>query len=262
MQRDRAPTVRVHIASINTASATELCIRSAHRFAGYPFELTVGDTGSTDGSLETLRALERHGWLTLEVSATWRFHSEWLDRWLVACQADYAVFVDSDVEFRRPGWLRDLVTTARRARADMVCAEFLTEQRNFVEPSERRLTVRLMPRPSPWLLLVDAARMAGLQSSFAHHEAPAPKGPESALAFDVGGRLLHDARANGLNCLAMPASYQGAYHHYGGLSWPAMAEAYGWDVDPYPDREAKLREVERRLRQDYSAEGFHKRAAG
>ena len=46
--------VRVHVASANTRSLTELCIRSMERFAGYPFELYVGDVGSHDGSIEML----------------------------------------------------------------------------------------------------------------------------------------------------------------------------------------------------------------
>jgi hypothetical protein len=46
-----AVEVRVHVATINTAAVTELCIRTMRHTAGYPFDLVVGDGGSTDGSL-------------------------------------------------------------------------------------------------------------------------------------------------------------------------------------------------------------------
>ena len=49
---------------------------------GGPFELVVGDAGSTDGSLAMLRDFEARGWLRLEVAAGGRKHAEWLDLWL------------------------------------------------------------------------------------------------------------------------------------------------------------------------------------
>ncbi|HEV3228692.1 MAG TPA: hypothetical protein VGY97_04400, partial [Solirubrobacteraceae bacterium] len=153
-----------------------------------------------------------------------------------------------DVEFRQDGWLRDLVDTAREDRADLVCAELVPERRNYVEPSPRRLTVRLMARPSHWLLLVDPGRVARLNSTFAYHDEPAPPGPESALAFDVGARLFRDALETGLRWATMPAGYAAKYHHYEGLSWPATAQALGFETDPYAEAEAKWDEIDRRLR--------------
>jgi GT2 family glycosyltransferase len=61
--------ITVHVASWNTASATELCLRTMRRHAGHPFALVVGDGGSTDGSLAMLRDFAQRGWLELEVRA-------------------------------------------------------------------------------------------------------------------------------------------------------------------------------------------------
>src|SRR5947209_19078503 len=108
--------VRVYVASIDTAAATELCVRTMRQFAGHPFDLTVGDGGSTDGSLELLRELEARGWPELEVSSGPRLHAQWLDDWLVRCDAPLAVFGDSDVQVRESGWPGDVAHTALRDR--------------------------------------------------------------------------------------------------------------------------------------------------
>jgi glycosyltransferase involved in cell wall biosynthesis len=79
------PDVRVHVPTINTAAVTELCIRTMRRRAGAPFELVVGDGGSTDGSLDVLRRFERDGWLTLEIAPGGRTHAAWLDKWFAEC---------------------------------------------------------------------------------------------------------------------------------------------------------------------------------
>ena len=81
--------VRVYVATINTRAVTELCIRTMRRRAGYPFELVVGDGGSTDGSLEMLRDFEARDWLMLEIAPGGRSHTDWLDKWLAECPAQY-----------------------------------------------------------------------------------------------------------------------------------------------------------------------------
>jgi hypothetical protein len=99
--------VRVHVASLNTRDATDLCIRSLREFAGDPFELVVG------------------------------------------CPRRLAVFVNSDVEFRRRGWLRDLIRAEEHTGAAFVGGELVPEIRNMPEPVEARLfraTVRQLDR--------------------------------------------------------------------------------------------------------------------
>lgn len=226
------PAVSVYVASANTAPATELCLRTLRATAGCPHSLTVGDCGSTDGSLAMLRRFEGDGWLSLEVAPSGRHHAVWLDHWLQSCTSDYAVFVDSDIEFRRQGWLAEMVSTATRENAAIVAAEMLEERRDYrvpvaTTPEGERVfadwfrgldTVRLAARPAPWLLLVDVPQVAALATGFGFHSEPAEI-HESLIAFDVGGALHRMAQVRGLRVLSMPATFGDAYHHYGGLSW-------------------------------------------
>jgi hypothetical protein len=214
------PPVTVHVASLNTAASTELCIRSMRTYAGHPFDLVIGDCGSTDGSLEMLQQFEEQGWLRLEVAPEGRGHSEWLDLWLHRDGADrcLAVFVDSDVEFLSHGWLSELVTVALTSNAALVCAEMVPEMRRAVDPVGHRL-YRGAPRPSSWLLLVDRAQVAGLPVSFAFHAEETASVPEGLALYDVGGRLHQDLCARDLRCISMPRPFRRRYRHYGGLSW-------------------------------------------
>ncbi len=224
-------SVRVYVASLNTAPATELCIRSMVQFAEYPLAVTVGDCGSTDRSLRMLGQLEEQGWLKLEV-VKGRQHAVWLDDWLARCSEDYAVFVDSDVEFRKRGWLRQLVEVAVEQDAAIVGAEFLDERPeypvpkflttvkgaevpNFVLP-EGVTNVRLAARPAPWLLLVDVPKVRACGASFAVQTEVCTG---NIVGFDVGGKVFREAQRAHLNCVMMPSLYRASYHHYGGLSW-------------------------------------------
>lgn len=213
-------SVAVFVASFNTREATELCIRSMRRYADYPFELTVGDSGSADGSLELLEEFEERGWLRLERSPGPRRHAQWLDGWLGSCRADLAVFVDSDVEFLRPGWLRTLVEHAERRGAALVCAEFLAESRDFIEPVGGQ-RVRLAGRPAPWLLLLEPGRLRPLGVGFDFHADREADVPEGTIAYDVGARLFAELPARGLPWAVMPRRYRRFYRHYRGLSWRA-----------------------------------------
>lgn len=234
-------TVRVHIASYNTAGSTELTIRSARRLAGYPFDLVVGDSGSTDGSAEILAGLERSGLIRLQRSDGRRQHWEWLDGWLAECEADYAVFLDSDVELLRRGWLRELVAAALREGAVLVGAEALPEGADFVEPVGGK-RVRLASRPSPWVLLADPARLRPVGASFAFASEETTTVPEGLIAYDVGAALARAAEAAGLRCVTMPTAYRRSYRHYGGLSWLEAPGSRG------RKKARDLRAIERRVR--------------
>ena len=154
--RSAQPTVRCHVASYNTRELTELCLRSMRQYAGIPFRVTVGDSASSDGSVEMLEEFERREWIDIQRAR--RSHSEWLDFWLATCTEDLAVFIDSDVEFLRFGWLADLVAANQEHRAALVCGEMLPEQSDFIEPVSAR-SVRLAARPAPWLLLAEIAQL-------------------------------------------------------------------------------------------------------
>jgi hypothetical protein len=212
--------VAVYVGSFNTVHSTELCIRSLHRFADYPFSLTVGDSGSVDGSAEMLLTLRRAGWLQLELSAKGRTHAEWLDEWLSRGETRWAVLVDSDIEFRKGGWLSPLVGAARAVDAVLVCTEILGEVERAVEPVGRRV-VRLAARPAPWLLLVDIPRIRELGVGFSFHAVETAAVPEGLVAYDVGGLLFRELQASKLPWIEMPRRYRLRFSHYGGMSWMA-----------------------------------------
>lgn len=215
----RPVEVTAHVASLDTAAATELTIRTMRHRAGLPFDLVVGDSGSTDGSVAMLERFARAGWLRLEQAPEGRKHWEWLDRWLAACTTRFACFVDSDVEMRRDAWLADLVATAERTGAALVCGRMLQRREEFTHPitgAQRPLA----PRPSAWLFLVDVDQVRGrVDASFRYREEPDPEHPDSLLAYDTGAWFHRQLLAAGLTAAEMPAEWQGTYRHFGGLSW-------------------------------------------
>jgi glycosyltransferase involved in cell wall biosynthesis len=214
-----AGDVTVYFASINTAAVSELCIRTMHRFAGYPFQLVVGDGGSTDGSLEMFRRFERAGKLRLEIAPEGRKHTDWLDRWFEQCSTQYAVFVDSDVEFRRPGWLRAMVDAAGREDAALVATRI---QARHGQPYRHPITGAeriLAPRPEPWLMLLDVTKTrARVHAGFAYRdEEPSGGGPK--IAFDTGAAFFRALVDAGLTYVEMPSQFAKSYRHFGGMSW-------------------------------------------
>lgn len=218
---DGLPTVWVHIASWNSRASTELTIRTAQRFAQHPFELIVGDGGSTDGSVEMLRDFAGQGVLRLERVTGGRSHGDWIDRWITRCTAQYAVYVDSDIEFLRPGWLAELVAAARHTRADLVYAEAMAGDRAFTDLRTGEL-VELAPRPAPWLFLMDVRRAWGVNAGF-DEISFTPGGGGRRRVHDVGGWFFIEARRHGLTHHMMARSYRRHYRHFGGASWMADA---------------------------------------
>jgi hypothetical protein len=211
--------VTVHVASLDTCAATELSIRSMRRFAGHRFDLVVGDSGSRDGSVAMLERHAAAGWLRLEQAPEGRKHWDWLDRWLAACPTRYACFADSDIEYRRDGWLADMVGVAAREHAALVCCRLLPRREEFVHPVTGA-TRPLAPRPAAWLFLVDVEQVRGrVDASFRYREEPDPQRPGSLLAYDTGAWYFHQLEAAGLGWAEMPASWQSSYRHFGGLSW-------------------------------------------
>ena len=219
MDAPHPATVAVHVASYNTASATELCIRSMRHYAGRDFRLVVGDAGSTDGSLTMLRRFEARGWLDLEVVPGGRKHAEWLDHWLAGTDARYVVFSDSDVEYLERDWLADLVDTAVTRDAALVCARMQTPPDTFEHPvtgAKRRLA----PRPTPWLLLLDTAQVRGrVDASFRYVDEADPDAYGGKVAYDVGAAYFAALEAAGLTWAEMPPAWQSKFRHFGGLTW-------------------------------------------
>ena len=213
------PTVTVHVATLNTAHVTELCIRSMRQYAGRPFDLIVGDAGSTDGSVPLLRAWEAMGWLSLQEAVGGRTHADWIDGWLAACTSRFAVFSDSDVEYREPGWLTDIVATALDTGAALVCGRMLNHSGVYVHPVTGA-TRRLANRPSPWLLLLDLDQVRGaVHATFQSRDVKEPGESGVGTSFDVGATYFNALVGAGLTWEEMPSDWRTKFRHYGGLTW-------------------------------------------
>ena len=213
------PSVTVHVATLNTAHVTELCIRSMRQYAGRPFDLVVGDAGSSDGSVPLLRAWEALGWLSLQEAAGGRTHADWIDGWLASCTSRFAVFSDSDVEYREPGWLTDIVATALDSGAALVCGRMLNPSGVYVHPVTGA-TRRLANRPSPWLLLLDLDQVRGaVDATFQSRDVKEPGSNGVGTSFDVGATYFDALVRAGLTWEEMPPEWRTKFRHYGGLTW-------------------------------------------
>lgn len=211
--------VAVYVASYNTRAYTELCVRSLHRFADRPFRLVVGDSDSRDGSSEMLSALERDGWLSLQSSPSPRRHAVWLDEWLANADSEYLLFCDSDIEFRRRGFLAAMLKAARPAGVAIVSPGLLASG----PYSDERLVTQLMPRPIPWLMLVHAPSLRSLATSYEEFTEPSSDYPQGKRTFDVGGLLYHRALAAGMTQVSLGRRFALKFRHYGGASWQTVA---------------------------------------
>lgn len=218
MYRPGEAEVRLHVASANTRHATELCIRSIHRYAGYPFELVIGESNSEDGSQELLAKLHQKTKLDLQVATRWMQHYEWLDKWVAECELPYAVFVDSDVEFFQPGWLARLMGVARSGAALVLTSE-PADRPGYVDPDTGR-KCRIAARLDPSLMVIDVQQVRRLGVSFEPKTfVPSDEVPEGAISWDTGAFVFQRLKDEGLRYEVMPPDFHAAYLHYGGLSW-------------------------------------------
>jgi hypothetical protein len=211
-------SVRAHLASYNTAEATELCVRTMIGRAGYPVRVTVGDCGSRDGSLEMLQRLADRDVIDLEVAPDGRAHPEWIDRWVQACDARYALISDSDVEYRRSGWLREMVDAATGSDAALVATRIQAVGGVAYTHPATGARRTLAARPEPWLMLIDVEQVRGrIGTSFAYRDEVQPDGTK--VAYDTAAAWFRDLDAAGLRWVEMPSDFRRAYRHFGSLSW-------------------------------------------
>lgn len=216
--RELTEGVTVFMAHYNTRAMSELAIRSLRLTCRPDVKLVVGDSGSTDGTRQLLSKLEDERLIQrIDLADRPKKHWEWLDDWRQQCATRYAVFVDSDVRFRRPGWLDAMVSVSRLRDAAIIAGEQVPEQPDAMHAGH--LPFHFAWRPSPWLMLLDLTLLddivVGLQDwSFETEEV----GPGLA-AFDVGGAIAHAAVVSERRVLCMPEDFRQHFVHYGGMSW-------------------------------------------
>ena len=191
---DREPVVTIFVATINTAHATELCIRSLDRYTSLAHRTTVGDCGSTDRTLPMLmRQLRANRVQDVELAPCGRDHGSWIDHWIETCQTDYAAIVDSDVEILDGAWLETLIETATRTRATCVAAELLPERENYVDAYGYNR--RLSRRPSPWMMLLNVPEARNMPS-FEIHLARRSKCSRGSAELRYRGEISRGRRSS------------------------------------------------------------------
>ena len=212
------PITDVCFASYNTRRMSELCVRSMRKFAGYPFRLSVGDCGSTDGSLAMFQGYATAGQLHLEVAPLGRRHGEWLDHWFRTSEADLLVFCDSDVEYLAPNWLADMVQRAEDTGAALIATRIQAlDGVPYVHPGTGAIAT-LAARPEPWLMMLDLRQLRGkVTTSFLYTEEIDADGTK--VAFDTAAAFFRDTVAAGLSYGEMPTGFSRSFRHYSGLTW-------------------------------------------
>jgi hypothetical protein len=220
------PSVTIYVASINTASATELCVRSIFRHTSRgAYNLCIGDCGSTDNSLPRIMELvHEHLVDDVMLAPRGRSHGAWLDLWTTTCTTRYAAMVDSDVEILKSDWLDVLLKTAHDFDAAIVCAEIIEEVPRYVDYTG--VARRLARRPSAWMMLVDVAKCRD-RASWQFSIEDDSTIPEQQWAFDTGAQLMRALALAGERVVVAP-TIQPYFRHYGGLSWVKMTPPRGW----------------------------------
>ena len=210
-------SVTIALASINTLAATKLTISALTRYTSpQACKITVGDCGSTDGSLTYLARSLKTGLISnLEVAASGRRHAAWIDHWITTCDTEYLVVIDSDCEIRAEGWLDDMMR--RKGGAALVACEHIPEQPDYVDA---RTGVRrhLLARPGVHLMLMDvkAARLAAV--SFEERFA-VDAGLGLEVGWDVGGAFMAALNEGDEGCVFMDDGFRKKYRHWTGTSW-------------------------------------------
>ena len=142
------PSVTILCATFNARDAVRLTFASLQRHTPEPRVLLVADNGSTDGTLDDLRALP---WV--EIFELDSDHGGALDYLVTRVQTDYFLTLDSDVEFFQSGWLTALLEIARREYLDALGA---------FEPA----IGNYQPRLAPHLCLFRTDPFRRLETSF------------------------------------------------------------------------------------------------
>lgn len=207
----------VYVPSAGRQWLTELAVLSAVRHSSVPLQFLVG--GSQGSERERLGRLERAADVRIEIGRG-RSHGEWLDHWIRSSTARHAVFLDSDVFFRRTCWVSPILAQLD-AGATLVSCRIWERTTRVIEPVRGAITTS-MPRPAPWLMAVDVPRLRATGASFAYTNAFI--GGE-LVAWDVGGKVLEALRSEDLVARELPPSYGRHYRHVGGMSSRAAPKA-------------------------------------
>lgn len=198
------------IATINTATVTELCLRSIDvHDSGHPYQVVVGDCGSTDGTLLMLSRFRSRGVIAkIEEAPDGRRHEDWLDHWVATATTPYLVFLDSDIEIRRDGWLAELHKARADTDAALAGADLIAP---FTLPDDPSIT--RAQRLAAHCLLVDVNKIRTLGRKFGDP-------PGQRRVYDVGAWIFDGLPDAGYTYAVMPRGWEGdAIRHWYAMSY-------------------------------------------
>ena len=199
----------IYVATINTAWNTELCIRSIDvRHSGHPYQVVVGDCGSTDRTLPMLVKMLKRGLVDdVELAPRGRRHAAWIDHWLSTCSTDYMVLLDSDVEIREDGWLADLHRTRSLHGAAFVTAAMEAERTEPTKPG-----IMMSRRPTVYCMLIDVAKVRAVGRSFEEWY-------DSPVGYDVAAWVFRGLVEAEIPYAVMPEGWLPSIKHYEAMSY-------------------------------------------
>lgn len=203
----------VCITSYNTLPFLQLTVKSLRRHCRDWVKVWIWDNGSTDGSAEWAMANSDSFFSGSNID---HGHGGAMDIMGKAVQTDYVAFVDSDVEFRGdpfPGAIQHLQLYPDAFACDG--GFFSIAHKPFVLPWSGERVIQ-MPRIDPCCAVLDSDDLKCLLNKGVSWK-PTQMGE---VWYDVGGKLLEAALANGLS-LHESRSIKESVHHFGNSTWPA-----------------------------------------
>lgn len=270
------PAVTVVCATLNAREAVRLTFASFRRYTPEACIVLVADNGSTDGTLDDLRALpwvrvipleermaecliaggqSQAGALTPALLTRHGVTLDWLARQVTT---PFFLTLDSDVEFMAGGWLSAMVAFAMQE--ELVAL-------GVYEPG----MAGYRPRLAPYVLLMRTApfRSLGLSfQSFVRIEDPAEAARwrarghsfqvadqelasyHSASFYATGAALFERLEQTDARWAALSDDIADRFRHLGHMSWAAdTAGDVPGAADLHTDHDAKLAYVRARLRQ-------------
>ncbi|HWA65344.1 MAG TPA: hypothetical protein VG899_03125 [Mycobacteriales bacterium] len=215
--------VWVAIASKDTRRFTQLACVSAMRTAGQPIHLVVGDCASTDGSLEWLRAQHAAGWLQLVEGPADRRHGQWIDTFRQMCPERHLIVLDSDLRCRRHGWVDMVLRHLDDAALVAFDRSELTTYTELRPTPLQGITMKLLPRPMPFVLGLDQERLRDVDTSFVWQPAYQLADPSDFAArpeaYDTAGAFAAEIERRGMRWETLSERERTWFIHYGGQSW-------------------------------------------
>jgi glycosyltransferase involved in cell wall biosynthesis len=218
---DDQPCVTVFIASLNTKWPLILTIESLAKRTRYEnYRIIVGDSGSTDGTVEWLQRAAGRLRLDVRLAKQPMQHSDWLNWMWQHAETDYWCAVDSDMWFLQADWLGDMVShVTANPQAAILSAEPKCAA-NAVREPVGGLLVDQAETPCTWLFMVrTSVRSKISRPDFRFVNAGVRKNSRRPLLYDTGGQLLQECLDAGFLHAIMPRWFQRKYHHFGSLTW-------------------------------------------